>query len=301
VNSELNTGRSRNQTVIIANLYRQDTWKPGYTMSASLHFNHDRGGTLTDENGFVDRPRPAHLDVGYVGWAGDGHLGRLNLTHAFYQAFGHDGHNPIAGRPVTINAQMGAAEVSVTEDWLRLRAGFLYASGDKNPFDGTARGFDSIMDLPEFAGGRFSFWNSQALRLVRTAYNLDSQNSLLPSLRSNKFAGQSNFVNPGLILGNAGFDADLTPKLRLAGNWNYLRFEHTQPISAVTGLGPISPAIGLDSGFGLRLRPFLNDNMQIESGYSFLLTGEGIRQIYGGNGHAGAVLHSGFVRLRLAF
>ena len=301
VDSELNTWHSRGQRVLVANIYRQDTWRPGYTMQFSFHYNNDRGGIYHDQNGFLDRPSPARLDAVYLGWAGEGHFGRLNLTHALYQAAGRDGHNFIANRAVTINAQMGAAEASVTEDWLRFKAGFLYASGDKNPFDGRGRGFDSIMDMPEFAGGRFSFWNLQSIRLVRTAENLVSQNSLLPSLRSNKFAGESNFVNPGLFLYNAGVDADITPKVRFVANWNYLRFDHTEPISAVTGLGAIDPKIGLDSGFGFRFRPLLNDNVSIDTGYSFLLAGPGMREIYGGVGHADAVLHSVFIRLRLVY
>jgi hypothetical protein len=301
VDSELNTWLSRGQTVVIGNIYRQDTFLPGYTMQFSFHYNHDRGGGYTDQNGFVDRPVPADLDAVYFGWAGEGHLGRLNLTHALYQAVGRDGHNLIADRPVTINAQFGAAEASVTEDWIRFKAGFLYASGDSKPYDGTARGFDAIMDMPDFAGGRFSFWNAQPLRLVRTEFNLDSQNSLLPSMRSNKFAGVSNFVNPGLILYNAGFDADLKPKVRFVANWNYVMFDHTQPISAVIGVNNISTKIGLDNGFGFRIRPLLNENFTIDTGYSFLFSGEGIRQIYGGTGQAGAVLHAVFLRIRLVY
>jgi hypothetical protein len=301
VDSELNTWRSRGQAVLIGNIYRQDTFLPGYTMQFSLHYNHDRGAVYTDQNGFIDRVSPAQLDAVYLGWAGDGHLGRLNLTHAFYQALGRDGHNQIANRPVTINAQMGAVEASVTEDWIRFKAGFMYASGDKNPYDGTGRGFDAIMDMPDFAGGRFSFWNAQPLRLVRTQYNLDSQNSLLPSMRSNKFAGASNFVNPGLILYNAGFEADIKPKVRFVANWNYLMFDHTEPITAVIGVPSISNKIGLDNGFGFRLRPLLNENLTVDTGYSFLFSGEGIRQIYGGTQQAGAVLHAVFLRIRLVY
>jgi hypothetical protein len=301
VDSDLNTWKSRGQSVLIGNLYRQDTFRPGYTAQFSFHYNHDRGGIYTDENGFLDRAAPAQLDALYLGWAGDGHLGRMNLTHAFYQALGRDGHNQIADRAITINAQLAAAEVSVTQDWIRFKAGFMYASGDKNPYDGTGRGFDAIMDMPEFAGGRFSFWDAQLLRLVRTEYNLDSQNSLLPSLRSNKFAGVSNFVNPGLFLYNAGLEADIKPKVKFVANWNYLTFDHTEPISAVLGVGPISTKIGLDNGFGFRFRPLMSDNIQIDTGYSFLLAGEGIRQIYGGTDQAGAVLHSVFLRIKLVY
>jgi len=301
VDSELNTWRSRHQAVLIANLYRQDTFLPGYTMQFSFHWNHDRGDVYTDQNGFVDRTYPAQLDAVYLGWAGEGHLGRLNLTHALYQALGHDDHNYVANRSVFINAQMAAAEASVTEDWIRFRAGFLYASGDRNPYDGTARGFDAIMPTPDFAGGRFSFWSSQLLRLVRTEDNLESQNNIFPSMRSNKFAGAANFVNPGLILYTFGFDADIKPKVKFIANWNYLQFDHTQPIAAILGIPITSRNIGLDNGFGFRFRPLLNENLLVDTGYSFLLAGDAMREIYGGSSRSSAVMHSVFLRVRVAY
>ena len=58
---------------------------------------------------------------------------------------------------------------------------------------------------------------------------------------------------------------------------------------------------GLDNGFGIRLRPMLNENLLIDAGYSFLIAGDAIRDIYGGTGREGAVLHSVFLRLRVAY
>ena len=65
---------------------------------------------------------------------------------------GHDSFNELAGRPVGINAQMVAVELSLDKDWIRYRVSAFYASGDKDPRDGTARGFDSIFDNPNFGG-----------------------------------------------------------------------------------------------------------------------------------------------------
>ena len=48
----------------------------------------------------------------YAGLAGDGHWGRINVTHQFYQAFGEDDFNGIAGQPTDINAQFAAVELS---------------------------------------------------------------------------------------------------------------------------------------------------------------------------------------------
>src|SRR6266446_5093020 len=231
-NSGLNTVfKDRQQNVIIANLFRQDTLWPGYTAELSLHYNGDDASRHFDNNGFLVRPawigdaRPHDIRVGYLGWAGDGHIKRLNVDHAFFEAIGHDSHNPIAGRAVDINAQMAALELSYDRDWLRFKGSFFWASGDRNPTDGTARGFDAIFDDPFFAGGPFSFWQRQGIKLTDTNVNLTSPFSLLPSLRSSKNEGQANFVNPGLFLYNAGLSGKLTPKLFLELNVNYIRFQ----------------------------------------------------------------------------
>ena len=144
---------------MIANLYRQDFFKPGYTIQASFHYDKDDPSFQFDTNNFLVRPapigvvKPHAIRAYYYGLTGDGHIGRLNLTHAFYQVLGHDSLNPIAGKRTDINAQMAAVELSLDKDWIRYRTSFFYASGDKNPRDGTARGFDAIFDNPNFAGG----------------------------------------------------------------------------------------------------------------------------------------------------
>jgi hypothetical protein len=312
-NSELNTLHFRNQSVFVANFFRQDTKWEGYITQFSFHYNQDGPDSHFDQNGFLARPAligdpvPHSVKAAYLGWAGEGHAGRLNLSHALYQVIGDDSRNPIAGREVKINAQMAAAEASYNRDWLRFKSSFFFASGDGDPHDGVARGFDSILDLPEFAGGRFSFWNNQAVRLTRTGVNLVSQNSLLPSLRSNKFAGQSNFVNPGIFIYNGGIDADLTQKLKAIFNLNYLHFHHTQPLETLLQKTGLRKEIGLDYGVGLRFRPFLTENALIEAGYSSLLPGAGFKEIYnpGCPGPscvaAGKNLHSVFVRLKVVY
>ena len=44
------------QTVLIANLYRQDTRWKGYTTQFSFHYNNDRPSRHFDENDFLVRP-----------------------------------------------------------------------------------------------------------------------------------------------------------------------------------------------------------------------------------------------------
>ncbi|HEY5041716.1 MAG TPA: hypothetical protein VIK53_06895, partial [Verrucomicrobiae bacterium] len=126
--SELNTFNNRDQEVFIANLYRQDFIWHGYTAEVSFLANFDHGGVHYDDNGKIARPEPlgtvrAHDEnVYYLGWGGDGHIGRFNISHQFYQAFGRDDFNNLAGHAVTINAQMAALEVSYDRDWARYKA-----------------------------------------------------------------------------------------------------------------------------------------------------------------------------------
>ena len=132
-NSGLNTFDNRGQQVYVANLYIQDFFAKGYTTEFSFHYNQDNASVHYDDNGFLVRPAPVgavvngtvhphNIGAYYLGWTGNGHIGRINVNNAFYQVLGHDDFNTIAGRHVEINARMAALELSVDRDWVRYRA-----------------------------------------------------------------------------------------------------------------------------------------------------------------------------------
>ena len=305
----------RNQQVYIANLFRQDTFVKGYTTQFSLHYSDDHATTEYDQNGFLVRPAkigfvtPHRIRSGYFGWSGDGHLGRWNITHAAYQAIGRDTFNPISNRGTRINAQMAAAEVSIDFDYIRYRVGAFYSSGDSKPLDSTARGFDAILDNTSFAGGKFSFWNSQGIRLTQTGVAVVEPRSLIPSLRSSKTQGQANFVNPGLTLYNAGIDVDVTPKLRGFLNYNYLKFNRTEPLELLLFQPAVRHSIGHDLGAGFIYRPLLNENIVLIGGASGLRPGTGFTDIFSSNcdgtprgcGSRTPTLWSTFVTLKFVY
>ncbi len=89
---------------MIANLYRQDFIKPGYTIQASFHYDKDDPSFQYDTDNFLVRPAPIgkvmphSIRAYYYGLTGDGHFGKLNVTHAFYQVLGTDKFNEIAGQ-----------------------------------------------------------------------------------------------------------------------------------------------------------------------------------------------------------
>ena len=301
-NSGLNTLDRREQDVFIANVYRQDFLFLGYTAQLSFHANIDRSNLEYDRNGVIVRPAPVgtiedkEVYAYYLGWAGDGHIGRLNLSHQFYQVFGRETFNPIAGQDVDVNAQFFAAELSYDQDWLRYRASFAYASGDGDPDDGTATGFDTIFDNPNFAGGGFNFFTRQAVRLTGSGVNLVNRNSFIPNLRTSKEQGQANFVNPGLFLYNVGVDMELTPKLRLISNVSYLQFADTESIRLILQDNEIERDIGIDYSVGLQYRPDLNNNIIFTVGGAALAPGEGFKGIYGSE-----TVYSVFTALTLTY
>jgi hypothetical protein len=285
-NSGLNRFDTRHQNVYIANIFRQDFMRKGYTIQGSLHYNDDRRSVQYDRNGFLVRPaligdvRPHAIKVGYLGLSGDGHLGKLNLSHSYYYVFGRDDNNPIAGRSVSVRSNMGAVEASVDHDYLRFKGSFFFAQGDSNPTDGKATGFDAIFDDPNFVGGQFSYWNRNGIRLTQTGVGLVQPNSILPSLRSSKTQGQANFVNPGIFIYNAGVDVELTQRIKTVFNVNYLRFHRTEPLEYVLFQNHIRHEIGWDYSVGVAYRPFLINNVTMTFGASTLQTGRGFRDIY---------------------
>lgn len=283
-NSTLNTFKSRGQQIFIMNYFRQDFIFPGYTTQFSFHYDDDHPSLHFDNNGFLVRPDAAgvfqqhRVDAYYLGWTGDGHINRLNINHAFYEVLGRDNLNPMAGQAQRINAQMAAVELSYDRDWVRFRTSGFYASGDHNSMNGTATGFDSIFDNPNFAGGQFSFWQRQAIKL--NGVNLKQRMSLVPDLRSSKIEGQANFVNPGLEFVNVGIDFDVTPKLRLINNVNCLWFDSTNVLQQFLFQSGIHRFIGTDLSSGVEYRPLLNNNIIFLGGISGLLPGLGLQDIY---------------------
>jgi hypothetical protein len=294
-NSGLNTFERREQQVAVANVYRQDFLAKGYTAQASLHYLRDEASFKFDKNGFLARPdpvgsaQPHEIEALYVGLAGSGHVGRINVEDAFYFVAGTDSLNPLAGPArlgkdeadeVDIRAFMGAVELSIDRNWYRPKIAYFFASGDDDPVDRDAEGFDAIFDNPAFAGGGFSFWNRMGIRLAGSGVTLVNRGSLLPDLRSSKEEGQPNFVNPGLHLASVGVDLELTPKLKAILTANYLRFASTESLELVLFQSAIDREIGWDLSAGARWRPYLNQNVVMVGGIAAFLPVRGFADIY---------------------
>ena len=281
----------RHQNVFAANLYRQDMLFLGHTMLFSVVNRQDNAGDAGykyDRNNFLVRPAPIgderfkNLNSTYFGIGGDGHVGRVNTTTQFYYVMGSESHNQIANRQVDINAAMFAQEFSYDIDFVRIRASFFWASGDDDPYDGQAEGFDSIFDNPNFAGGDLSFFQREAIPFVGGGgVNLTNRNSLLPDLKAGKELGQANFVNPGIRVYNVGVDFELLPELKLITNTSFLQFDEVAVLQDLRQDGSITRDIGVDLSAGFFYRPFLNNNVVIRVGSGVLFPGSGQKNLFG--------------------
>ena len=262
----------RRDWVFVANVYRQDFPVPGLTSQLSVTYNRNREGgnrTQVDTNGFPVRPallgdlRPREYDVVYLGYNADGRIGRLNLTASATYALGEDRNSFFTSRPAKIRSFFLAVEPSLDFDWIRLRASGLYASGDGNPYDDVERGFDAVVENPQFAGSDTSYWIRQTIPFAGggRAVGLNGRNGVLNSLRSSKDQGQSNFNNPGTGLLGIGADFDILPELRVSANINHLWFAKTAVIEALRVEGSIPNSIGTDISTAAIYRPKFNQNL----------------------------------------
>lgn len=301
-NSGLNTLDARGQNIFIANVYREDFIWLGYTAQLSASAVFDNKDMQFDDNDFLVRPQPIGTiaekenQVYYLGWAGDGKIGWLNITHQFYQAFGTESFNPIADQSTNINAQFFALELSVDNDWQRYRASFAYSSGDSDPTDGEATGFDTIFDNPNFAGGGFSYWTRQAIPLTGGGTGLVGRNSFTPSLRTSKEQGQANYVNPGLFIYNVGADFDVSPRLKVFTNATYLQFATTETLETLLFDDKVGRDIGLDLSIGAQFRPLNSQNIVFTAGVATLIPASGFKDIYTAD-----TLYSTFLSVTLTY
>ena len=276
--------------IVLANLYWQDLGLPGLNSEFIFMYNRNRTpgtqvvaaaqpGTAAT---FIDGAHHSY-DVAYLGYSVDGHLGRWNLTGSLYELLGVEQQNEFGVSQARVQANFGAAELSRDFDWIRLRASGLYASGDSNPFDKTAHGFDGISQSALFAGADSSFFIHQQLPLVLDQLNLKTRDSLFPDLRSSAAPGSSNFENPGLRLVGLGADLDFSPALRLSVDANHLWFDQTATLVAVLGRVVPGNDIGTDLSFDLFYRPLDSQNIILRLTAARLLAATATQPLTGGD------------------
>lgn len=292
-NSGLNdvTQSIRDDDVFAANVYWQDFPVKGVFSQATVIHNRNREKDQFeyDKNGFIQRPSSLFeerfardYDVTYLGYNTDGHYGRMNITSSWYYAYGEQTSTRLRSTEEEVRAWFTATELSMDMDWFRPRLSLLWASGDDDPFDLKAEGFDAIFENPQFAGADTSFWIRQNVPLIGGGgVTLAGRNGVLPSLRASKEQGQSNFINPGLRLLGVGFDADLLPELRLSANINHLMFDKTEVLERLRQQSSIDKTLGQDVSVSLIYRPYMSQNAVVRFSVAGLIPGDGFDDLYG--------------------
>ncbi len=282
---------SRKDDIFVFNLYSQDNPVLGFTTQGTVLHNRNREGDRSlyfNDNGFLERPailgsgRPYNYDVTYLGLSGDGHFGRWNLSLSGYYATGSVSKGQLSGVKEEIDAFFGAVELSRDFDWVRVRASALWSSGDKDPFDNKAGGFDAVLENPQFAGADTSYFIRQGVPLIGGGGTaLSIRNGVLASLRTSREHGQSNFTNPGIHLFGIGADFDMTPRFRIITNANYLEFDNLSSLATLRNQKLSSTSIGYDLSMGLQYRPYFSQNIVLNASYATLLPAKGLRELYG--------------------
>ena len=217
----------------------------------------------------------------YLGYNGDGHFGRWNVTTSFYQAIGSETTGTFVDQETSISASFAALEISRDFNWIRPRVSFMYSSGDSDPLDDVATGFDAVFENPIFAGGETSYWNRQGVPLIAGGrVSLSGRNGFQNSLRASKEEGQSNFTNPGLLLAGIGVDMDILPSLRLSLNLNQLAFDTTEVLELARNQSDIDEDIGQDVSAALIWRPLMSQNVILRASYATLIPGKGFDDLF---------------------
>jgi hypothetical protein len=298
----------RDEDIFVANLYRQDFPVPGFTLQGTVIYddNRENSEAYYDNNGFLTRPaalgdeRLHTYKVTYLGVNGDGHFGRWNLTGSGYYVFGSVNHDPLAQQKVDVSAFYAVGEVSRDFDWIRVRGTGLFQSGDKDPFDNKANGFDAILENPQIAGAETSYWIRQAVPLIGGGgVALSGRNGVLAALRSSKDEGQANFTNPGLALVGLGADFDIAPSFRGIVNVNQLWFANTSSLAVLRQQGAVSREIGTDASVAVQYRPLFSQNVVINASAAVLFPGQGLKDLYSLDGNK--TQYSILVNLLLTF
>jgi hypothetical protein len=280
----------RQDWILHANVYRQDFPVVGLTseLSVTWNINRESDDIEVDDNGFPVRPalignlQPRDYDAFYFGYGVDGRIGRMNLTAFAYALFGEDRNSNFTGEPARIEAFFAAAEPSYDFNWVRVRGAALFASGDDNPFDNVQRGFDAIFENPIFAGADTSYWIRQSIPFAggARAVTLAGRNGILNDLRSSKEQGQSNFVNPGVMLLGVGADFDITPAVRLSLNANHLWFHRTGVLQVLRQQQTIRRDIGWDLSAAVIWRPTFIQNVVFRLSGALLQPGTGFNDLF---------------------
>ena len=272
----------RDQQVYIAHLQ----FNIGKTIvKPSIHFNIDEEG----DHGRGRVGREEDVETFYVGFTTYGPIGPVNLLTGFYGVFGDQDNVSLVGaiplRDQNVRAFVGYFDVSypVLNGKITPHTGVFYASGDNDPFDGDATGFDAISDHVDVWGSNgFMIGDRVSLGALggRTVMRHDSPYTSLRDTDAN-----SNFVNPGAVAVNIGLNTKPFDKLSLDTNFTQFWWRATDSLEAIIAALGTPNNLGNTLGFELNMEANykLTDKLNINASGTIYKTHQEMRKIYGDN------------------
>ena len=162
------------------------------------------------------------------------------------------------------------------------RISLLYGSGDDDPFDDRATGFDAVFENPQFAGADTSYWIRQAVPLIgggRVA--LSGRNGVLAQPALLEGRGAVELHQSGHPARRArrrhGRAADAA---RFAEREHAVLRRHRRCVEVARNQGPIDKHIGYDVSAALTWRPMMSQNIVLRASYATLLAGDGFDALF---------------------
>ncbi|MBF0337292.1 MAG: hypothetical protein HQL05_05620 [Nitrospirae bacterium] len=227
----------RDQQIVIAHM--QFTLA-SQTVKPSLSFNHDREG----DHKFGREGKYEKVDVIYPGVTTYGDVGPFKLLTGLYGVFGMQRDVVLLGKiPLKdqkVSAFTGYLDLALPVGVFTPHVGFFYASGDNDPSDDKAHGFDSISDRVDVWGAHGIIINDRislpgGITVIRA-------HSPYTSLRD--IDASSNFVNPGVSAANLGLVITPIKPLAIDTNLTYFWWNKTAVLEAL--VGPVGKNVGLE-------------------------------------------------------
>lgn len=225
----------------------------------------------------IDRTGPVETNVGYLGASAAGKLGDFQVLAAGYWAFGEQEGGMVSADKQTIEAFQILADVGypLMEGKVIPHVGMFMASGDDDPTDRRARGFDAIYD-------NVSAWGFNHF-IIRNRINLDGAslaraNSGLFTMRD--FDEPANFVNPGILAFNFGLTTHWTDEFTTDFNVGPAILPHSDVPAAVLGR-----SVGNDVGLAMNVNGSydVSKNVTVIGGLAAFVPDDGAKDIFGGN------------------
>jgi hypothetical protein len=268
--SGLNEFKLRDHRVGVVSLQWDDFILPGFNILPNFVWSNDRAPGVV---------KGGVLDAFYIGVTTNGRIDRFNVNSAFYYVTGTTARNTPNGRTQFIQAGFAFAQAAYPIAYWNPRFAIGWASGDPDPRDNVANGFDPVFDNVNFAGGQFSYLFGEKIQLGATT--VLRGNSIFPSLRGANATSQ--YVNPGVLALNPGVDVALAPTLTAEANYAYVRFDDTATLVANTKFKGrnVSEEIGHEFNGGLTWKPLLNEQLILFGGGAVFLPAGAVKDLFG--------------------